>query len=63
MISKVSRFYLIGWVVEHTFGWSGRYRRLSKDYEGLMETSEAMVYAVMTHLIVKRLVRIKLSNI
>ncbi len=51
------------WVVERTFGWFGRYRRLSKDYEGLMETSEAMIYAVMTHLMVKRLVRIKLSSI
>ncbi len=51
------------WVVERTFGWFGRYRRLSKDYEGLMETSEAMIYAAMTHLMVKRLVRIKLSSI
>jgi putative transposase len=27
------------WVVERTFGWLGRYRRLSKDYEYLTETS------------------------
>ncbi len=43
------------WVVERTFGWLGRYRRLSKDYEGLIETSESMVYAAMVHLMVRRL--------
>ena len=62
IISKVSKFYLIDGVVERTFGWFGRYRRLSKDCEGLMETSESMIYAAMTHLMVKRLVRIKLSR-
>ena len=45
------------WIVERTFGWLGRYRRLSKDYEGLPETSEAMIYAAMTHLMVRRLAR------
>jgi putative transposase len=43
------------WVVERTFGWFGRSRRLSKDYEQLPETSEAMIYAVMVRLMVKRL--------
>jgi putative transposase len=42
------------WVVERTFGWLGRYRRLSKDYEGLTQTSEGMIYAAMVHLIVRR---------
>lgn len=46
------------WVVERTFGWMGRYRRLSKDYEGLPESSEAMIYAAMTHLMARRLARI-----
>jgi putative transposase len=46
------------WVVERTFGWLGRYRRLSKDYEGLVETSEAMIYATMVHLMVRRLSRV-----
>lgn len=45
------------WVVERTFGWLGRYRRLSKDYEELPETSEAMIYAAMIHLMVRRLAR------
>lgn len=43
------------WVVERTFGWLGRYRRLSKDYESLPESSEAMVYWAMTRLMVRRL--------
>lgn len=34
----------IRWVVERTFAWLGRYRRLSKDYEHLTENSEGMVY-------------------
>jgi putative transposase len=33
------------WVVERTFGWLGRYRRLSRDYEHQVRSSEAMVYA------------------
>lgn len=45
------------WVVERTFGWMGRYRRLSKDYERLPESSEAMVYWTMTRLMVRRLTR------
>lgn len=45
------------WVVERTFGWLGRYRRLSKDYETLPETSEAMIYAAMVRLMLKRLAR------
>jgi putative transposase len=45
------------WVVERTFGWLGRYRRLSKDYEGLTETSKALIYAAMVRLMVRRLGR------
>lgn len=33
------------WVVERTFGWFGRYRRLSRDFEHKVKSSEAMVYA------------------
>jgi len=41
--------------VERTFDWFNRYRRLSKDYEYLTETSEAMIYLAMIHLMLKRL--------
>jgi putative transposase len=43
------------WVVERTFGWLGRYRRLSKDYEKFPETSEAMIRMAMIHIMVRRL--------
>jgi putative transposase len=43
------------WVVERTFAWLGRSRRLSKDDEGLPETHEAWVQVAIIHLILKRL--------
>jgi putative transposase len=43
------------WVVERTFGWLGKYRRLSKDYEYLTASSEAMIYVAMIHLMVRRI--------
>jgi putative transposase len=43
------------WVVERTFGWLGRYRRLSKDYEVMPEMSEAMIQMAMIHIMVRRL--------
>jgi putative transposase len=42
------------WVVERTFAWLGRYRRMSKDYELLPEVSEAMIYAAMVRLMLER---------
>lgn len=43
------------WVVERTFGWFGRYRRLSRDYERLTASGEVMVYLAMTRLMLRRL--------
>lgn len=37
------------WVVERTFGWLGRYRRLSKDYEHNPTSSEAWIYIGAIH--------------
>ena len=35
------------WIVERNFAWFGRYRRLSKDYEGTCERSEDWLYVAM----------------
>jgi putative transposase len=43
------------WVVERTFAWLGRYRRLSKDYETAIPHSEGMIYLASIHLLLKRL--------
>lgn len=43
------------WVVERTFGWLNRYRRLAKDYERRTQSSEAMIYLAMIQLMVHRL--------
>ena len=45
------------WVVERTFAWLGHCRRLSKDYEELMENSEAMVQIAMIRLMLQRICR------
>jgi len=43
------------WIVERTFAWFGKYRRLSKDYETLTECSETMILIAMTNLMLHRL--------
>lgn len=43
------------WIVERTFAWLNRHRRLSKDYERLPENSEMAIYIAMTDLMLRRL--------
>ena len=45
------------WVVERTVSWLGQCRRLSKDYEEMPESSEAMIQIAMIRILTKRLAR------
>jgi putative transposase len=46
------------WVVERTFAWLGRYRRLSKDYEYYSATAEAWIQLACSPLMLRRLVHL-----
>ncbi len=43
------------WVVERTFSWLSRCRRLSRDFEGLCESSEAFIHLALIRLMLARL--------
>lgn len=43
------------WIIERTFAWLVRQRRLARDYERLPETSEAFIYVAMIRLMLRRL--------
>jgi transposase len=43
------------WVVERTFGWMIRWRRLVRDYEGRIDVSEAMIHVAMGSLLLRRI--------
>lgn len=45
------------WIVERTFAWWGGLRRLSRDYEYQVESSEALIYVGMSRLMLRRLTR------
>ena len=47
----------MGWIVERTLGWMGRQRRLSKDHERKVQTSETLRQLAMIRLMVKRLAK------
>ena len=46
------------WVVERTFSWLNRQRRLTKDFERLPQTSEAFIYVAMIRLMVRKLAHV-----
>ncbi len=43
------------WVVERTFGWLTRYRRLVRDYEARIDVSEAMLHVAMGSMLIRRI--------
>jgi putative transposase len=45
------------WIVERTFAWLSKCRRLSKDYEALVESSAAWIWLAMSRLMLRRLAR------
>ena len=46
------------WIVERTFAWLVRQRRLARDYERFPQTSESFIYAAMVRLMIRRLAKI-----
>ena len=56
---KDRAFKVVGltWIVERSFAWLGRYRRLSKDYEFRVQTSEAMIDLAATRIMLNRIAR------
>ena len=48
---------LRGWVVERTFAWLGRYRRLAKDWERSIESSSAWATIAHIRILTRRLAR------
>lgn len=45
------------WVVERTFSWFGRNRRIAKDYENLAQTLSAFVTLACIQIAIRRLAR------
>ena len=50
------------WIVERTFAWWGGLRRLSRDYEYQVESSEALIYVGMSRLMLRRMTRTAASS-
>lgn len=55
--NELHRFVVLPkrWIVERTFGWLGRSRRLSKDYEQQVSSSTAMIHIAMINVMIHRL--------
>ena len=43
------------WVVERSFAWLTRYRRIVRDYEARIDVSEAIIYAAMGNFLIRRI--------
>jgi transposase len=50
------------WLVERTFAWLGRYRRLAKDYERKTKHSEATIYIASCKIMLAKLVKASAPN-
>ena len=59
--SDTAKGFVVGprrWIVERTFGWLGRCRRLAKDYENRTRTAAAFLILAMIRLMLRRIVRL-----
>jgi transposase len=56
-VSGRSRVVGLTWIVERTFAWIGRYRRMSKDYEHRVQTSETLIDLIAIRLMLNRLTK------
>src|SRR5437867_12741026 len=50
------------WIVERTFGWLGRCRRLAKDFENLARSHLAFVQLAMIRLMMRRIARLRAAS-
>ena len=61
---KTKGFYVLPkrWIVERTFGWLGRCRRLGKDFENLTRMHVGFIILAMIRLLLRRIVRLRNSS-
>ena len=50
------------WIVERTFGWFGRCRRLAKDFENLSRSHAAFIILAMIRLMLRRIARLRRAS-
>jgi transposase len=57
-------FYILPkrWIVERTYGWLGRWRRIVKDYENLTRSHIGFIILAMIRLMLRRIVRLATSR-
>jgi transposase len=57
IVKKEGKSFLVGkkrWIVERTFSWLGRYRRLGCNYEESVTSAEGMIYLAMIGIMTRR---------